>query len=811
MPTDLRLAFRQLAKTPGFTLTALLTLALGIGACTAIFSVLNAVLLKPLPYREPDQLFTVMQRNGAEAPADFHDMRTQTHSFSLLAAAQGGGAVLTGADRPEDIRGLSVTEEMFDLLGVPAQLGRTFSRADFADGAPPTVVISYALWQRRFGGQQDVIGRTVTLSGEATTIIGVMPPEFRFAPFWITNAEIWTRYRVNPADRETASLRVFGRLKDGVTREQAQAEMTAFAQRQALAYPKARANRTIEVDSLHERAVGNVRPALFMLGGAVSLVLLIVCANVASLLLVRAAGRQRELAVCAALGASRARLIRRQLAECLWLALGGGLGGVAVAFAGLNLLTRALTGQTDRFALPRLHEISPDATMLLVAVGLAALTTLAFGLLPALQSTKVDLYAALRDGGRGLAGGGRGARLRAALIVAEVAVALVLLAGAGLFLRGFAKLSHIDPGFRTENALAFSVSTVGRPDLVGKPREQLYREIVRRLEALPGVTAVGAVNHLPLVGDTWGFRIWAEGAPLPERGKETAAIFRASWPGYFNAVGARLVHGRDFTERDNPAGDGVVVLNETLARRFWPAGDALGKRVSLADPGEQPKWLTVVGIVADMKQESWAEPARPEVYRPILQQPAWYFDEKHGAFAYLSFVVLASGDAALLAGPVRDAIWSLDRELPVSHLSTLEQVAAGAVAQPRLQLQLVGVFAVTALLLAALGLYGVMAYAVAQRTTELGVRLALGAQRADVLRLVLRSGLRLALAGTVIGLGAALAVTRGLSSLLHGVDPADPIALAGATCVLLIIAALATLLPAWRASRVDPLVALRSE
>jgi predicted permease len=811
MLTDLRLAFRQLAKSPGFTCTAVLTLALGIGACTAIFSVLHAVLLRPLPYRDPARLVTVMQRTGAETPADFHEMQAGTQSFRHLAAALGDGVVLTGADRPEDIRSLRVTEAMFDLLGVPPQLGRTFRAADFADGAAPTVVISHALWQRRFGGTPDVIGRTIMLSGEAATIIGVMPPEFRFAPFWITNAEMWTRLRIDPANRDMRALRVFGRLKDGVTQEQAQAEMTAFAQRQAVAFPSTHANRTIEVDLLHERAVGNIRPALLMLGGAVSLVLLIVCTNLAGLLLVRAAGRQRELAVCTALGASRARLVRRQLAECLWLAAAGGVGAVATAYSGLGLLTGSLANLSGRFAVPRLHEITPDATLLLVAVALAFVTTLAFGLLPAWQSSRTDLNAALRDGGRGMAGGGRGARTRSLLIVAEVAVALVLLAGAGLFLRGFAKLSHTDPGFRSDGALTFTVSTMGRPDYVGAPREQLYREILRRLEALPGVTAVGAVNHLPLVGDTWGFRLWAEGAPIPDDGKEMSVVFRASWPGYFKALGARLVQGRDFTERDDAQAEGVVLVNEVLARRLWPEGSAVGQRISLADPRQTPRWLTVVGVVADVKQESWAEPARPEIYRPILQQRAWFFDSTGSAFSYLSFVVRTSGEPAALANSVRETVWSLDRELPISNVATLDQVAAAAVAQPRLQLLLVGLFAVTSLALAALGLYGVMAYAVAQRTTELGVRLALGAQRGDVLRLVLRSGLRLALGGAVIGLIVALSVTRSVASLLHGVSPFDPVALGGSTALLLAVAVVATLIPAWRASRVDPLVALRSE
>lgn len=811
MLTDLRLAFRQLAKTPGFAFTAILTLALGIGACTAIFSLLNGVLLRPLPYRDPARLVTVMQRTGAETPADFHDMLTETQSFSGLAAALGDGVVLTGVDRPEDIRSLRVTESLFTILGVAPQLGRTFTAADFADGTAPTVVLSHAVWQRRFGGTPDVIGRTIMLSGEATTIIGVMPPEFRFAPFWITNAEMWTRLRIDPANRDMRALRVFGRLKDGVTQQQAQAEMTAFAQRQAIAFPKSYAKRTIEVDLLHERAVGNIRPALVMLGGAVSLVLLIVCANLASLLLVRAAGRQRELAVRAALGASRSRLIRRQLAECLWIAAAGGLGGIALAYAGLSVLTRSLSDLSGRFAVPRLHEIAPDATMLLVALALAFVTTLAFGLLPAWQSSRTDLNATLRDGGRGLAGGGRSARTRSLLIVVEVAVALVLLVGAGLFLRGFAKLSNTDAGFRSDGALTFTISTIGRPEYVGTARESLYRETLRRLSALPGVQSASAVNHLPLVGDTWKFRVWAEGAALPEPGLETSAVFRASWPGYFSALGAQIVAGRDFTERDEKDSERVIVLNETLAKRLWPAGDAIGKRVSLGDPRDNPRWNTVVGIVADMKQESWAEPAGPEFYRPILQQPGWFFDETSSAFAYLSFVVRTSGDPSALANTVRETVWSIDRELPVSNVTTLDQVAAAAVAQPRLQLLLVGVFAIVALILAAVGLYGVMAYAVAQRTTEIGIRLALGAQRGDVLRLVLRHGLVLATIGAACGLAGAWAATRGLASLLHDVSPGDPLVFAGATGVLLLVAACATILPAWRASRVDPLVALRAE
>lgn len=812
MLTDLRLAFRQLVKSPGFALTAVLTLALGIGACTAMFTVLHAVLLRPLPYAEPDRLVTVMDRESAESAGDFVDYRAQAKSFAQLGAAEAASRIYTGGERPEVISGLRLTGNFFALLGVPAQLGRTFTDDDLAGGRPPVVVLSHGLWQRRFAGDPAILERTMILDGVAHNVIGVMPPSFRFAPFWVTDAELWSPLTVQAGNRGIRSLRVFGRLRDGVTRETAQSEMDLIVARLRAAHPQTNAGQRIHVDPLLERSVGNVRPALLVLGSAVALVLVVACANVASLLLVRAVGRQREFAVRAALGASRGRIVRRQLAESLLLAAGAAVGGIAIAHASLGWIMRELAARAGNFQLrlPRLNEIQPEAGVLVAAVALAALTTLVFGLLPAWQSSRVDPTHALREGGRGATGGRRAARLRSALIVGEIALALVLLSGAGLLVRTFANLRAIDPGYRADGALTFNLSLAARPDYAGAAREQLYGEIVRRLEALPGVEAVSAVNHVPLAGDTWTFRAWIEGAPLPEAGQEIPAVYRVSWPGYLRALGARLTAGRDFTAHDRKGAEEVVLINETFARRHFPSGNALGARLSLSSPRETPAWCTVVGIVADVRQESWANAPKAEVYRPLLQERAW-LDSARPWLASVFFVMRTVGDPTAMAQTVRETVWSIDRNLPLSNVQTLAQVSADAVLQPRLQVALLGVFAGIALLLAATGLYGVMAYSVAQRTAEIGVRLALGAQRADVLRLVVRQGLVLGLGGAALGLGGALALGRGMASLLHGVSTHDPLVLGTAAAALLLVAFGASALPAWRASRVDPLVALRSE
>lgn len=812
MLTDLRLALRQLRQTPGFTLTAILTLSVGIGASVAMFTVLHAVLLRPLPYDQPERLVTVMDRESAESAGDFADYREQAKSFVHLGAAEAASRIYSGGDRPEVISGLRLTDNFFALLGVPAQLGRTFTADDLASGRTPVVVVSHGLWQRRFAADPQILGQSMVLDGVAHDIIGVMPPSFRFAPFWVTDAELWTPLTVNASSRVIRSLRVFGRLGEGVTREAAQAEMDLIVARLRDTHPQTNAGRRIHVDPLLERSIGQVRPALLVLGSAVALVLVVACANVASLLLVRAVGRQREFAVRSALGASRGRIIRRQLAESLLLAAGAAAGGVAVAHASLDWITRELAARAGKFQLrlPRLNEIQPDSGVLVAAILLAAVTTLFFGLLPAWQASRVDPTLALREGGRGTMGGRRTARLRAALIIGEIALALVLLSGAGLLVRTFANLRAIDPGYRADGALTFNLSLAAHSQYAGVAREQLYGEIIRRLAALPGVDSVSAVNHVPLAGDTWTFRAWIDGTPLPEPGQEIPAVYRVSWPGYLHALGARLVAGRDFSERDRKGAEEVILINESFARRHFPDGNALGARISLSSPRETPHWCTVVGIVADVRQESWASAPKAEVYRPLLQERAWLTSTRPW-MAGVYFVVRTAGDPTALANTVRETVWDIDRSLPLSNVQTLAQVSADAVLQPRLQVALLGMFAGVALLLAATGLYGVMAYSVAQRTAEIGVRLALGAQRRDVLRLVVRQGLVLGLAGAALGLGGALALGRGMASLLHGVSAHDPSVLGTAAAILLLVAFGASVLPAWRASRVDPLVALRSE
>lgn len=812
MISDLRAALRQLRHAPLFALTAVLTLALGIGAAVTMFTVMHAVLLRPLPYAQPDELVTVMDRHGAESAGDYLDYRAQAKSFVAIGAAESAARIYTGGDRAEVLNGLRLTDNLFGLLGVPALLGRTFDASDLAPDRPPVVVLSHALWHRRFAADPQIIGHKMVLDGVAHEVIGVMPEKFRFAPFWVTNAEFWIPLQPRAEDRVIHSLRVFARLRPGVTRESAQAEMDTIVARLAAQHPKTNQGHRVHVDGLLERSTGDVRPVLLVLAGAVALVLLIACANVASLLLVRAVGRQREFAVCAALGASRGRLLRRQLAESLWLVFGAAGGGVAIAYLGLGWITRELAARAGNFQLrlPRFNEISPDGAMLAGAIGIAALTTLACGLLPAWHATRVDLTGALRDGGRGATGGRRAARMRAALVVAEIALALMLLTGAGLLVRTFAHLRSIDPGFRAEGGLIFNLSLAARPDYRGDKREQLYAEIIRRLEALPGVEAASAVNHVPLAGDTWTFRAWIEGEPLPEPGREIPAVYRTSWPGYLRALGARVLAGRDFTAHDRAGAEPVILINETFARRHFPRGNALGARISLSSPTEKPLWCTIVGIVADVRQEAWAKEPQAEVYRPLLQERAW-FDSSAGWMAGLSFVVRTSGEASNLAGTVRETVWGIDRNLPISNIQTLSQVAADAILLPRLQLELFALFAGVALLLAATGLYGVMAYSVAQRTTEIGVRLALGAQPDDILQLILRQAVVLGAIGSLCGLAGAAALGRGMTSLLHGVGALDPWVFAGATTVLLLAALLASALPAWRAARVAPVVALRGD
>ncbi len=813
---DLRYSARMLLKNPGFTLIAVITLALGIGANTAIFSVVNGVLLRPLAYQEPAQIMTLLQEGrGPVSPANFLDFRTSSQSFTQMTVAEAWGGTLAGKDRPESLAGLRMGEGLFELLGVSPLLGRTLQAEDYEPGKDHVLVLSHKLWQRAFGGDPQIVGRQLMLNSESYTVVGVMPPQFLFPPFWSTRAEMWAPLDLRPraTQRGGNSLRVFARLKPGVSQTQAQAEVDAVNKRLALAYPDANTGLNIRVTPLNEKVVGNVRPALVALSVTVCFVLLIACANVACLLLARAASRQKEAAVRVALGASRWRILRQLLTESLMLSLFGAALGVLLAVWGVDWLTTLLAGNSTSFSvrLPRLSEIKLDATALGFTFAVSLLTSLLFGLAPALAASKPDLNQVLKEGGRGTTGGRR--RLRESLVVAELALALVLLIGAGLLMNSFIKLQAVDPGFNPHNLLTMTVSLNGASQYVGPARETFYQQMTDRLSALPGVESVSAINHLPLAGDVWGNSFVIEGRPLPPPGQEIVTTERVSRPGYFRTMSIPLRAGRDFTERDTPDAPGFVIINETLARRYWPSEDPIGKRLTFDNPrsaSPAPRWLTVVGVIKDVKQDNWVGAPGNEVYEPF-QQSRGFYTRTTGPFTAMTLVIRTSVAPQSLATAVQETVKALDRNLPVSSALSMEQVIADTLWQPRFNLQLIGLFAAVALALAAIGLYGVMSYSVAQRTHEVGLRMALGAQSGDVLKLVVGQGMKLALLGVGAGLLVSVALTRLMTRLLFGVSATDLTTFAVIAILLMLVALVACWLPARRAARVEPLAALRYE
>jgi putative ABC transport system permease protein len=811
---DLKFAIRQLLKNPGFTAVAVLTLALGIGANTAIFSVVYGVLLKPLAYREPDRIVTLLHNGwNPVAPADYLDWRAQSRSFDVMAAAEAWGGILTSGDRPEALLGLRLGEGLFQLLGVQPLLGRTFLSEDFQPGRGNVIVLSHRTWQQRFAGDIRIVGRTVTLNHEAFTVIGVMPREFRFAPFWATKAEIWVPLSLaeRATSRSGSSLRVFARLKSGVSKVQAQSEMDAICKRLEQVYPATNTGRTVRVDLLLDKVVGDIRPAIRILAAAVCFVLLIACANVANLLLVRATARQKEIAIRTALGASRWRTIRQLLTESLVLAAMAGALGLLIGFWGIEWMKGLLEGDATAFRsrLPRVQEIRLDSVTLVFTLTVAVLTGLIFGLAPTLQAVKFDQQDAPKEGGRGSTESRGGRRLRAALVVAEIALALVTLVGSGLMLRSFARLAAVDPGFNARNVLSMIVSLAGQTNMVGERREAFYRQVIERIEALPGVESASAINHLPLAGDIWGDEITIEGRPLPAPGQGIGVTFRVCWPRYFQTMGIALARGRDFQEQDGVDAPGVVIINEQLARRQWPNEDPIGQRLTFDDPRNNPRWLSIVGIVKNAKQMSWTDDAGSEVYVPFQQSDGFY--NGTGLHVSAMTLVLRAANPLSLATAVKETVWSLNRGAPVSGVASLEQVVANALWQPRFNLILIGLFATLALTLATVGIYGVMAYAVTQRTYEFGIRLALGARRRDVLRIVLGQGMKLTLTGVALGSMGAFFVTRMMATLLFGVQPTDPATYVCVATGLSIVALLACYLPARRAAKVDPMEALRYE
>lgn len=810
---DLRYGARMLIKKPGFTLVAVVTLALGVGATTAIFSVVNGVLLRPLAYQDPQQIVTLLNDGrGPVSPANFLDFRANSQSFAEMAAAEAWGGTMTSHDRPEEVAGLRMGDGLFELLGVQPLLGRTLQPEDFQPGRDHMLVLSHKLWQRAFGGDPGIVGQPLALSGESYTVVGVMPPQFQFPPFWSTRAEMWAPLDLSSraTSRGGNSLRVFARLKAGVSLSQAQAEVDAMNTQLAEAYPEANTGLDIRLDPLNEKVVGNVRPALLVLSGAVGFVLLIACANVACLLLARATSRQKETAVRVALGASRWRIIRQLLTESLMLSLCGAAVGLFLAMWGVDLLTALLAGNSTSFSvrLPRLSEIKIDAVTFIFTLVVTLVTGVLFGLAPALGASKPDLNQMLKESGRGTAGGRR--RLRESLVVAELALALVMLVGAGLLMNSFLKLQAVDPGFNPNHLLTMTVSLNGASQYVGPAREAFYRQLTERLTALPGVESASAINHLPLAGDQWGLSLAIEGRPLAPPGESIEVTNRVSRPGYFQTMGIPLRAGRDFSERDTADAPGVVIINETLARRHWPGDDPVGKRVTLDDPRSSPKWLTVVGVIKDVKQGSWVEAPSNEVYLPFQQSGIFYAGTARH-FTAMTVVVRTAVEPQALATAAQETVRALDPNLPVSNVMSMEQVVANALWQQRFNLQLITLFAGLALVMAAVGLYGVMSYSVAQRTQEVGLRMALGAESRDVTRMIVGQGMKLALLGVGLGVVVSVALTRLMVTLLFEVSATDPATFVIVALVLIGVALGACFVPARRATRVDPMVALRYE
>ncbi len=812
---ELRFALRMLGRHPGFTAVALLTLALGIAANTAIFSVVDAVLFEPLPYREPDRLVLAWaqspeQERGTVTPADFLDWRAQGEVFEGLAAFSHVSFNLVGDGEPERLRGASVSTNFFQVLGVRPALGPGFeARTD--SGAWQRVVLSHGLWRRRFGGDPAIIGRTVRLNDVAYEVVGVMPEPFDWpaiTPFRASTTEapqLWVPavYRDVPQlgvyaqeDRSTFRygryLRVVGRLKPGVMLAGASRAMEAVAERLAREYPETNENSSVQLVPLREQLVGNVRPVLWVMLAAVGLVLAIGCANVANLFLARASARRQELTVRVALGASRGRLVRQLLLESVLLALGAGVLGLLLALWSLDALSGLVPEE-----LPRLGEVRMDGRVLAFTLLVSLGTGVLFGLVPALQASSPDLNGVLRQGGGGRLAGGRN-RSRSALVVGEVALAVVLLISAGLLLRSLWRLQDVEPGFRSEGVLTWSVSlpTSRYPD----PARQaaLFQQLLERVEALPGVKSAGAVSDLPQGGNDIAFSLDVEGAPPPAAGEQRAVGFQPVTPGYFRTLGIALRAGRDVTPADREGAQPVALVNETTARRYWPGEDAVGKRIRL---GGEEDWRTVIGVVADIRHGGPMQAPRAEAYVPVLQR----------TFFFLQFAARTDGEPLALVPGVREAVASLDSELPISQVRTLEDLTSTAMARPRFLSTLVALFAGLALLLAGVGLSGVIAYMARQRTQEIGIRMALGARPGDVLRLVLGSGVRLAALGVGLGLAVAWAATRVMASQLHGVSATDPLTFGSLAALVFGVALLATWLPARRATRVDPLVAMRSE
>ena len=810
---DMRYGARMLLKSPGFTVVAVLTLALGIGANTAIFSVVNFVLLRPLEYANPDQLVMVWERNTKkgwnESPtsfADFVDFRDNAKSVELVAFTD-TNFNLTGGDQPERVAGLRVSANLFSLLGVNPARGRWFAPGEDKPGAGHVLILSYGLWQRSFGGNSNLVNQTVQLNGQSYTVVGVMPPTFKFPPAFsatttseelISNADLWVPLTTDdvPLIRNIRNLKMIGRLKAGVAPQQAQAEINSIASRLAREYPDVNAGLESVVIPLHEQIVGDVREALLILLGAVVLVLLIACANIANLLLSKATARHKEIAIRTALGANRGRILRQLLTESTLLGLLGGVFGFLVAYAGSKTLV-----SFGSFSIPQLTDFSFDMKVPLFALVVSLLTSLIFGLAPAIDASNPNLNEALKEGGRSSSGGATRARLRNALVITEVALAVVLVTASGLMLRSFVRLQGTSSGLNPHNLITLELEL---PDVRYHAAQQqtlFQQQLIQRVASLPGVQYAATVDNLPFSGNAFNSSFTIEGRPTGPTTETPRAYYRVISPDYFPAIGIELHKGNQFTDRDTAEQPGVAIVNETAAQRYWPGVDPLGKRIKRGRPESKNPWLTVIGIVSGSRQLSLKEGSQPEIYVPYLQNPGLTF----------TLVARTASDPRSLTGALRKEVLSADREIPAVNIKLMEELISNSVAKERFYVLLLAVFAVLALILAAVGVYGVMSYSVTLRTRDIGIRMALGARPADIFKHIVGQALLLGLIGLGVGIVLAIASTRVMSSLLYGINATDPLTLAITSLVLLAVALLASYLPARRATRVDPLVTLRYE
>jgi putative ABC transport system permease protein len=809
---DLRFGLRMLMKKPGFTATAVLTLALGIGANTAIFSVVNAVLLKPLAYKEPERLvmmnhlYPKLDLKASVSAIGYTHYRDNSQTFESLMAFSSWQVNLTGAGEPERLSGIAVTASFFPTLGVDAARGRVLLAEENQPGRDKVVVLTDALWRRRFGADPNIVNQTILLNGESYLVVGIMPQGFQFGREFgqvvdLFSPIVFTEAQLQPGRWRNEFLTVLARLQPNVTIEQAQAEMDAIAGNVRQQYfgggdAADPSSWGLLLRSVHELVVGDIRPALLVLLAAVVLVLLIACANVANLLLARAASRQKEVAIRAALGASRLRMIRQFLTESLLLSLAGGTLGTLLAIGGINLLLKL-----NQELIPRSNEIGVDSRVLFFTMGLSLLTGIIFGLVPALHSSKTDLQETLKEGGRsGSSSAKRG--VRNALVVVEIALALVLLIGAGLLVRSFTKLQEVAPGFNPQNLLVMQLSLPGNQYREAQQIDNFFQQALERIQALPGVQAAGVASTVPMSGNNSSGSFAIEGR-TPQPGEMSPWGNRwLAGATYFQAMNIPLVQGRYFDDRDVAGAPPVAIIDESMKRKYWPDENPLGKRISFQrDPQGNPIWREVVGVVGHVRHKGLEGESPVQYYLPHRQQPGG------GMF----MVVRAAQDPSSLAPSVRGAIQSVDRELPIYRVTTMEQVVSDSMTQRRFALTLMSIFALVALILAAVGLYGVMSYSVTQRTHEIGIRLALGAGRGDVLKMVVGQGLLLALIGVAIGLTAAFGLTRLMAALLFGVSAIDPLIFASLPLLLGGVAAAASWIPARRATKVDPMVALRYE